>query len=122
TVATMRTTDGALRGITLTAVMPLSLDPPLVAFALAEEGEFRQELADAGRCCVQILNRDDEFISERFAARAPLPDAKFTGIPHELIDDIPVLNDPLARVIGEVERIDPGGDHVLVILRVTSVS
>lgn len=119
-IATTKTTDGALRGITLTAVMPLSLEPPLIAFAVAADGEFRPMLEAAGRCCVQILDRDHGFISERFAGRAPLPDATFTGVPHEVIDDLPVLTNSLAWTIGEIERLDPAGDHALVILRVTS--
>jgi len=95
-IATTKASDGASRGITLTAVLPLSLEPPLVAFAVAVDGEFRAILEGSGRCCVQILDRDHGFISERFAGRAPLPDVKFTGVPHEMIDDLPVITGSLA--------------------------
>lgn len=121
-IATTSASDGSLRGITLTAVLPLSLEPPLVAFAVAADGEFRPILEGAGRCCVQILDRDHGFISERFAGRAPLPDARFTGVPHEMIEDMPVISGSLAWAIGDIERIDPAGDHVLVVVQVTSVS
>lgn len=121
-IATTQAGDGALRGITLTAVMPLSLEPPLLAFAVAADGEFRPILEEAGRCCVQILDRDHGFVSERFAGRAPLPDATFTGVPHEMIDGLPVLTGSLAWAIGGIERVDPAGDHALVILRVTSAA
>lgn len=119
-VATTRATNGALRGITLTAVLPLSLEPSLIAFAVGVESAFRTVLEEAGRCCVQILDRDHGFISERFAGRAPLADTRFTGVPHEIVDGLPVLAGSLAWALGEVERIDPAGDHVLVVLRVTS--
>lgn len=121
-VATTRSPEDALRGITLTAVMPLSLDPAYVAFALATDGEFLQVVRDAGRCCVQILNRDQEFLSERFAGRAPLPDAAFSGVAHELVEQLPVLSGTLAWIIGHVERVEEYGDHALVVLKVTSAS
>ncbi|HWV24511.1 MAG TPA: flavin reductase family protein [Thermomicrobiales bacterium] len=121
-IATTKANDGALRGITLTAVLPLSLEPPMLAFAIAQDGEFRGILDGSGRCCVQILDRDHGFVSERFAGRAPLPDARFTGVPHEMIDDLPVIAGSLAWAAGEIDRMDPAGDHVLVIVRVTSAS
>lgn len=121
-IATTATADKALRGITLTSVLPLSLDPPLVAFGLTADGEFAGVLREAGRCCVQILDRDQEFISERFAGRAPLPDAEFRGVPHELVDGLPVIDGSLAWSIGEVDRMEPAGDHLLVVVRVTLAS
>lgn len=121
-IATVRSTAGSLRGITLTAVMPVSLDPPYLAFALAAEGEFLEAVRGAGRCCVHILNRDQEFLSERFAGRAPLPDAAFSGVVHEMVDGIPVLAGTLGWAIGSVERIDPTGDHALLVVKVTSAS
>ena len=121
-IATVRSADGSLRGITLTAVMPVSLDPPYLAFALAWEGEFLEAVRGAHTCCVHILNRDQEFLSERFAGRSPLPDAAFSGIAHEMVDGIPVLAGTLCWAIGSVERIDPTGDHALVVVRVTSAS
>jgi flavin reductase (DIM6/NTAB) family NADH-FMN oxidoreductase RutF len=120
-VATARAADGALRGITLTAVMPVSLEPPFVAFALAMEGEFLRIVRESDACCVHILDRDQEFLSERFAGRAPLPDAVFSGVPHGMRDGVPVLAGVSAWALGPVERVDAIGDHALVILRVTAV-
>lgn len=121
-IATTRSADNGMRGITLTAVMPLSLEPPSVVFALASDGEFLRFISDTRRCCIQVLNRHQEFLSERFAGRAPLPDSAFGGVPHQVIDGVPVLDNALAWAIGDVERIDSFGDHVLVVVRVTSAS
>ena len=121
-VATTSSPDEALRGITLTAVMPLSLEPASIAFALWSDGEFLHILRDAGRCCVQILDRDQEFLSERFAGRAPLPDPVFSGVPHDLLERLPVLRGTLAWVIGDIQQVDEYGDHVLVVMNVTSAS
>jgi flavin reductase (DIM6/NTAB) family NADH-FMN oxidoreductase RutF len=110
--------DGALRGITLTAVMSVSLEPPVLAVSLVADGEFLAVLREAGRCVVHILDRDQDFLAERFAGRAPVPDSAFGGVPHELIEELPVLRGALAWAIGDVERVDPFGDHALVVLRI----
>ena len=117
-VATTSTGD-AFRGITLTAVMSVALDPPILALSLTADGEFLAVFRAAGRCAVQILDRDQDFLAERFAGRAPLPDARFGGMPHTVLDGLPVLTGALAWAIGEVERVERFGDHALVTLRVT---
>lgn len=119
-VAVMTLRDGdRLRGITVTAMMPLSIDPPLVAVALGSEGEFAALATEGTRCAVSILVRDQEFLSERFAGRAPVPDAAFTGVPHELDDrGVPVLAGATAAVSGAVVSRATHGDHDLVVVAV----
>ncbi len=119
-VAVMTLRDGdRLRGITLTAMMPLSIEPPLVAVALTASGEFSALATEGKRCAVSILVRDQEFLSERFAGRAPLPDAAFTGVPHELDEhSVPVLTGATAAVSGEVVSRARQGDHDLVVIAV----
>ena len=113
--------EAGLRGITVAAFMVVSLDPPLVAFCPTTEGEFGRLLAATGRFAISILNRDQELLAERFAARGPLPDAAFTGIPHELTPTgLPVLTGSLAWLEGDVEDSRPAGDHLLVLGRVTA--
>lgn len=112
--------EAGLRGITVAAFMVVSLEPPLVAFCPAAEGEFGRLLIDSGRFAASILDRGQEVLAERFAARGPLPDAAFTGIPHELTPGgLPVLTSALAWVEGEVVEATPAGDHLLVLGRVT---
>ncbi len=117
-VMTLRDSD-RLRGITLTAMLPLSLEPPLLAVALTAGGEFAELARTGKRCAVSILSRDQEFLSERFAGRAPVPDAAFTGVPH-LIDahGVPVLAGAAATVSGVIESRATHGDHELVVIRI----
>jgi flavin reductase (DIM6/NTAB) family NADH-FMN oxidoreductase RutF len=119
-VAVMTLRDGArLRGITLTGVMPLSVDPPKVAVALTAAGEFAP-LAERGRrCAVSILVRDQEFLAERFAGRAPVPDATLGGVPHALdAHGVPLLSGATAVVTGEISSRRVAGDHILVVIDV----
>jgi flavin reductase (DIM6/NTAB) family NADH-FMN oxidoreductase RutF len=112
--------EAGLRGITVAAFMIVSLEPPLVAFCPTIEGEFGQLLTRSGRFAASILDRGQEVLAEHFAARGPLPDAAFTGIPHDLTSaGLPVLAGSLGWVEGEVEDIRSAGDHLLVLGRVT---
>lgn len=106
------------RGITLTAVMPLSLDPPTVAVGLTAAGEFASTLGHGQRCGLSILQRQQVFLSERFAGRAPLADRAFGGIPFDLDDaGVPLIRGAAAALSCSVDSITNAGDHVLVVLR-----
>jgi flavin reductase (DIM6/NTAB) family NADH-FMN oxidoreductase RutF len=119
-VAVMTLRDGdRRRGITLTALMPLSVDPPLVAVALGTGGEFAELATEGARCVVSILVRDQEFLSERFAGRAPVPDAAFTGVPHTPdAHGVPVLAGATAAISGAVVSRATYGDHELVVIAI----
>lgn len=119
-VAVMTVRDGdRLRGITLTALMPLSTDPPLLAVALTTNGAFAALATAGNRCAVSILVRNQEFLSERFAGRAPVPDASFTGVPHQFDDGgVPVLSGATAMVSGAIASHATHGDHDLVVIAV----
>ena len=121
-IAVATTTDaaGAFRGITLTGVLSVALEPPLVALSLTSDGAFLGILRESGRCALHILDRDQDFTAERFAGRAPVPDGRFGGVAHTVVDGLPVLDGALAWAIGDVERIDAHGDHALAIVRVTA--
>ncbi len=107
------------RGITLTAVMPLSLDPPTVAIGLTATGEFAARLQEGTRCGLSILQRDQVFLSERFAGRAPVPDSSFTGVPFDLdAAEIPLIRNAAAALSCRVELVVEAGDHLLVLLEV----
>jgi flavin reductase (DIM6/NTAB) family NADH-FMN oxidoreductase RutF len=110
------TVDGGLRGATVSSLMHLSLEPPLIAVALERDAAFQGFLNKGARFAVSILDRQQEFISERFAGRAPVPDSRFTGVPHHLVGGgLPVIDGSLASCVAEVtDRIETG-DHLLIV-------
>jgi flavin reductase (DIM6/NTAB) family NADH-FMN oxidoreductase RutF len=114
------TGDGGLRGMTATAVMPVSQDPPILALAASTGGEFPSHLQVGVTVGVSILEARQEFWSERFAGRAPVPDRAFTGIGHRLVGGVPVLDGSLAWCVGRIRSIEPAGDHLLVLVDVDS--
>lgn len=110
------------RGITITAMMPVSLEPPVVAVCLTADGTFASFLGVGGAIGVSILDLRHEFWSERFAGRAPVPDANFGGIGHRLEGGVPVIDGALASCVGLVRSIEPVGDHLLVLVDVEAVA
>ncbi|HEU0164774.1 MAG TPA: flavin reductase family protein, partial [Thermomicrobiales bacterium] len=89
-VATAVEPNGGLRGVTVSSLMHVALDPPSLAIALATESSFHALLPEGAEFAISILDRRQEFTAERFAGRAPVPDARFGGVPHDLVGGLPI--------------------------------
>ena len=114
--------EGKLRGVTVSAFSSVSLNPPLVLVCLANEAESREWIAESRVFAVNILADEQEFLAERFAARAPLVNARFDGVPyHTASTGSPILADSLAWYDCRVEAMHGGGDHVVFIGRVEAL-
>jgi flavin reductase (DIM6/NTAB) family NADH-FMN oxidoreductase RutF len=114
--------EGKLRGVTVSAFSSVSLNPPLVLVCIANEAESKDWIAESGVFAVNILSDEQEFLSERFAARAPLVNAHFDGAPyHTAITGSPILADSLAWYDCRVEAVHDGGDHTIFIGRVETL-
>jgi flavin reductase (DIM6/NTAB) family NADH-FMN oxidoreductase RutF len=111
--------EGQLRGVTVSAFASVSLNPPLVMVCLANESESKDWITESGIFAVNVLSDEQEFLSERFAARAPTVNARFDGVPyHTSITGSPILADSLAWYDCHVEASYDGGDHTIFIGRV----
>jgi flavin reductase (DIM6/NTAB) family NADH-FMN oxidoreductase RutF len=76
----------------------------------------------AGVFAVSLLDRSQEFLADRFAGLAPLPDARFTGVPHVLAaSGCPILSNALAWFDCRVYDTHEGGDHLIVVGEVTAL-
>ena len=114
--------DGRLRGMAVSAFASISLEPPLVMVSLAHEAGTREMIADSGVFAVNILSDDQEFLSERFAARAPIVNERFEGVPYDTASTgSPILPQSVAWYDCEVIATYDGGDHVILIGRVTAI-
>ncbi len=122
-VTVVTTSQGdRLKGITVSAFSEVSLDPPLVLICVANEAESRALLETSRVFAVNILSDDQEFLSERFAARAPLVNDRFEGVPyHTASTGAPILDQSIAWYDCRVESIHDGGDHAIFIGRVEAI-
>ena len=116
-VAIVTTREGeGYRGATVAAFTAVSLDPPLVLACLDREGRMASLVPETGVFAVSLLDRSQEFLAERFAGRAPLPDARLSGVPHTLGETgCPLLSGALAWFDCRVHDEHDGGDHRILI-------
>ena len=119
-VVTSRGDDGP-RGATTNALTSLSLDPPLVLVALDRGSNTLAAALASGRFCVNVLASCQEEIARRFATKTSGVE-KLAGVPHELVDGVPVLGGALAWLACELEQDLPGGDHVILVGRPVEAS
>jgi flavin reductase (DIM6/NTAB) family NADH-FMN oxidoreductase RutF len=111
TVVTARTSLG-LRGITASSFTFLSGDPPLVLVCLLTSSSFVPLLDAAGAFAVNVLAEDDEFLADRFAHRAPLVNATFSGVPYQTaVTGAPLLRAAIAWFDCHLHDTFTGGDH-----------
>ena len=112
--------DGVPAGLTTTAVMSVSLDPPLVAVGVGRSSRTLAPLREARRFVVHVLPHDREEVATVFASKAP---DKFAGLAvRPGLGGVPVLADD-ARYAVECETWTEleAGDHVLLVGRVLRV-
>jgi flavin reductase (DIM6/NTAB) family NADH-FMN oxidoreductase RutF len=119
TVVAAHTSDGII-GMTANAVSAVSLDPPLVLVCVDHGARL------AGRLCVGVsfsinfLRDDQEVLSRYFAGGwrdRQAPEFRF-----EAWDQAPRLVGALAAVRCDVDRLDDGGDHHIVVGSVRDLS
>jgi flavin reductase (DIM6/NTAB) family NADH-FMN oxidoreductase RutF len=108
-------------GLTCQSFFSLSLDPPLVAFAVARTSSTWPRIEPSGAFCVNVLGTDQQSLCRSFAVSGA---DKFAGqdwLPGPATGS-PVLPGSLASVDCAVETVHPGGDHWLVVGRVLHLS
>src|SRR5262245_52133919 len=83
---------GVRNGLTATAVMSVSAEPPRLAIAVNQSASALKLLLEAGAFAVNVLSYDQEGVANRFASVAVKGDARFEGATwHTLETGAPVL-------------------------------
>ncbi|RZU53694.1 3-hydroxy-9,10-secoandrosta-1,3,5(10)-triene-9,17-dione monooxygenase reductase component [Krasilnikovia cinnamomea] len=118
TVITTRDADGPA-GFACQAFAPLSLDPPLVLFCPQAGSDTWRRIRDCGTFCVNVLAGAQREVSRRFGTRGAdrFTDAGWSPSPA----GAPILTGALTWAECRVEAVHPGGDHAIVVGRVTTL-
>lgn len=116
TVITGMSPDGPV-GFTCQAFSSLSLDPPLIAVFPSRRSTSWPRISQTGAFCVNVLNEDQEHISDRFGRAAG---EKFQGLPWypSPASGSPVIDEAAAWLDCSIEEVHSGGDHHIVVGRV----
>jgi flavin reductase (DIM6/NTAB) family NADH-FMN oxidoreductase RutF len=110
TVVTARY-QGQTHGMTASAFVSVSLDPPLVLVSLGNRSYMHRILPPAGAYGVSVLSEDQERLSNHFAGRT----VENLHIRFTTRNDIPLIEDAVAYFVVRVIDSHPAGDHTLYI-------
>jgi 3-hydroxy-9,10-secoandrosta-1,3,5(10)-triene-9,17-dione monooxygenase reductase component len=102
-------------GTTVNSFTGISLNPPLVMVAIGRERSIHPIIERTKRFGVNILGEDSQQISDCFAgAPSPLPRSAFCNAAYSLSEaGLPVLDQAVAHLACEVDRIIEAGDHTI---------
>ena len=121
TVVTTRHAE-ELHGVTVSAFLAVSWDPPLALISLESVGQSCDFIKESGFFAVSFLSDRQEFLAERFAGRAPLVNQRFDGVPHRFaVTGAPILEGALGWLDCRAEQIVEAGDHTLFVGRVVAL-
>jgi flavin reductase (DIM6/NTAB) family NADH-FMN oxidoreductase RutF len=121
-VTTLEETDNGPQpwGTTVNSFTGISLDPPLVMVSIGHERSIHPIIERTGRFGVNILAEDSQEISDCFAgAPSALPRQAFCNADFSLgRAGLPVLDQAIAYLSCDVDRIIEAGDHTMYLGRV----
>jgi flavin reductase (DIM6/NTAB) family NADH-FMN oxidoreductase RutF len=104
------TTGEGYRGMTASSLVSVSLEPPLVLVALEHGSATLAAVQESGAFNASLLTREQEFIADRFAGRAPAVD--WRTLPHRVgTNGIPLLHGCAAWLECRLVRSYEAGDH-----------
>jgi 3-hydroxy-9,10-secoandrosta-1,3,5(10)-triene-9,17-dione monooxygenase reductase component len=99
-------------GLTTNAFSSVSLDPPLVLVCFDRTSRTLPAVEAAGRFAVNFLRAGDEDLAALFASKRVAKE-KFREITHTEAHGVPVLDDALAWLVCDLDRMIEAGDHVI---------
>lgn len=106
---------GTIHGMTASAFISVSMDPPLVLVSVSRKAHLHPVVAAAGAYTVSFLRADQAAVSNHFAGR-PDPALGITWRRTEA--GAPVLAEALATLDCTLEQAIDAGDHTLYVGRV----
>ena len=99
---------GRLEAITLSSLISISIDPPLVLASIGQHAAIRPALEEAARFTVSILAGDQGRVASTIADRFPRIESFFRDDEGD-----PVLIDALTTIVCTTSQTHAAGDHVL---------
>jgi flavin reductase (DIM6/NTAB) family NADH-FMN oxidoreductase RutF len=106
--------DGARVGLAASTFVPVSLDPPLVSFCLADSVSAAPAVARATTVAVHVLHHEQEAAARTFATSGIdrfAAHGAWTPGP----DGVPLLDGVAARIVCRIDRRVRAGDHTIVL-------
>ncbi len=113
---------GTISGLTVNAFCSVSLDPPLVLVCVDLTSNTLPLIRESGNFAVNILTRDQEYLSRCFATPSIERYENFCHAEYTTAaTGAPILDGILAFVDAHVVAEYPGGDHVIFLGQVEAI-
>jgi flavin reductase (DIM6/NTAB) family NADH-FMN oxidoreductase RutF len=109
--------EGSARAMTINSFASVSLDPPLILWSVAKDSARYRLFLDTEAFAVNILAADQEALATACAQSDDLAAAGATWTKGQ--GGAPLLTGAVARFECLREAVHPGGDHDIIIGRVT---
>ncbi|MBI3332843.1 MAG: flavin reductase [Candidatus Omnitrophica bacterium] len=105
-----------LNAFTATWISQVSFQPPLVVLAVRKDSLSYSMIEASKVFVINLLGAGEKPLAQHFLKPGHLGGDKFQGVRYRLGKvGAPILEEGIAFVECEVRRIDPGGDHAVVI-------
>lgn len=116
-LVTINGTDGRALALTINSFASVSLDPPLVLWSLQRDSDTYTDFVNASKYAISVLSSAQQDYSNRYAMK----DGHELDASHYRVGDngAPVITDALAGFECSLDVVHPGGDHVILVGRVT---
>jgi flavin reductase (DIM6/NTAB) family NADH-FMN oxidoreductase RutF len=101
---------GQRAGLTVASLVSLSLEPPLVGFAVRRGAALHELLREPGEFAVSLLAAGQESLAQHFARGVP-PIALWQGVAVRDAEGPPLLESALGWLRGRVVSEHETGDH-----------
>ena len=116
TIVTARAPDGEPVGLTISSFNSVSLEPPLILWSLSGNSPSLEVFRNASHYAVNVLSREQQWLSDRFAARDL---DRFAGLAlRDGLGGAPLLEGCCAWFECANATQHPGGDHLIFVGRV----
>jgi flavin reductase (DIM6/NTAB) family NADH-FMN oxidoreductase RutF len=111
---------GERLALTIGTLIPLSLEPPLVGFAVRREAALHELLRAAGSFGVSLLAASQQSLAQHFARGVP-PIALWQGVSLRDLSGPPLLAGAIGWLTGRVAAEVPAGEDTFFVGEVRSV-
>ncbi|WOJ95954.1 flavin reductase family protein [Congregibacter brevis] len=112
--------EGVAYALTINSFASVSLDPPLVLWSLQKDAEIFPVYANAATYCIAVLAASQEAHSTAYAQKGG---HRLSDSDYELgTNGAPLIKNALVNFECSLEQSLDGGDHIILLGRVTRVS
>ena len=112
--------EGNRMGVTISSLVSLSLDPPLIGVSVGKQASLYELVRNAGAFSISLLGDGQEELAQRFAAGRP-PLVHWDGVDVREGKYAPLIEGALGWIEARTRAEHDAGDHTLFVADVEAV-